>query len=218
MTMDEFAMLMCGVGGQGLVMLSTIVGNACASAGLRVITGEQHGLSQRSGMISIHLRIGNDVVSPLIPIGSGDTLLSLEAIESLRYIEYLKDGGIIISNSRIMHPVSESGRIIMDKSEKSSGYFGLNEIEQRLRQVTGNVLFIDAPAIAGEAGNPLTENVVILGAMSVLEAFPVATEELAKSVEKIVPPKAKDANLKALKLGAKAAYERFCKEIPCRMP
>ena len=68
----EFSVLLCGVGGQGLVLLSNIIGTACAQDNLRVITGEQHGLSQRSGTISIHLRIGPEVRSPLIPVGSAD--------------------------------------------------------------------------------------------------------------------------------------------------
>jgi indolepyruvate ferredoxin oxidoreductase beta subunit len=209
----EFSLLMCGVGGQGLVMLSQIIGSACADSGLRVITGEQHGLSQRSGTISIHLRIGNGVRSPLIPAGSGDALLSLEALEALRYVEYLKEGGIAISSSRIMHPVSESGEMLGNKTKT---YFGLDEIESRLRRVTGNVMFIDALSIANDAGNPLAENVAVLGALSVLMSFPVPADGLRKAISKVVPPKAKDDNLRAFGMGAKVSHERFCKIIPCR--
>ena len=72
----DFSLMMAGVGGQGLVLLSNIIGTAGAIAGTRVITGEQHGLSQRSGSIQVHLRIGERVRSPLIPVGSADAILS----------------------------------------------------------------------------------------------------------------------------------------------
>jgi indolepyruvate ferredoxin oxidoreductase beta subunit len=87
-----------GVGGQGLVLLSNIIGNACAEAKLNIITAETHGLAQRSGSISTHIRIGNDVHSTLIPYGEADVMVAMEAMEALRYCEYLKDGGTIILN------------------------------------------------------------------------------------------------------------------------
>ena len=210
---DDFSVLICGVGGQGLVLVSNIIGIACAESGLRVITGEQHGLSQRSGAVSIHLRIGPEVRSPLIPVGMGDAIVSLEALETLRYIEYLKDGGIVLMNSRVAYPVTESARLA---KEKKTGYFGREAVEGRLKQVTSNILSLDAFGLAKQAGNPLTENVVLLGAMSVFESFPVPTEELRKSITKTVPQKARDANLKAFELGAKSSHERFCKLLPCR--
>jgi len=209
----EFSMMMAGVGGQGLVLLSNIVGEAGALAGIRVVTGEQHGLSQRHGSIQVHLRIGERVRSPLIPVGSADALMSLEALEALRYIEYLKDGGVAVINQRVLHPVTESGEMVKDKARK---YMGLEEVVKRFETVTSHILTIDALSIANHAGNPLTENVVVLGAMSVLEAFPVGPEPLRHAISRIVPKKAVEVNLKAFELGAKAARERFCKEMACR--
>src|SRR4030065_34927 len=86
----SLSIFICGVGGQGLVLLTSVVGDACAKKGRKVVTGEMYGLSQRSGAVSVHLRIGEDVFSPLIPYGGADVLLALEAIEALRYLEYLK--------------------------------------------------------------------------------------------------------------------------------
>lgn len=209
----DFSVLICGVGGQGLVLVSNIMGIACAESGLRVITGEQHGLSQRSGAVSIHLRIGQKVQSPLIPIGMGDAIVSLEALETLRYIEYLKDGGLVLMNDRTAYPVTESARLAR---EKKTGYFGRETVEERLKQVTSNILSLDALNLAKQAGNPLTENVVLLGAISVFESFPVPTGALRASIEKTVPQKAKEANLKAFELGAKASHDRFCALLPCR--
>jgi indolepyruvate ferredoxin oxidoreductase beta subunit len=210
---EEFSVMMAGVGGQGLVLLSNIIGTAGAIAGKRVVTGEQHGLSQRHGSIQVHLRIGEEVRSPLIPVGSADALLSLEALEALRYIEYLKDGGVAIINKRIIHPVTETRDIVKDKNRK---YMGLEEVEARFRQLTSHVLTLDALEVANRAGNPLTENVALLGAVSVLEAFPMPADALKQAIQKIVPQKAVEVNLKAFQLGAEAARERFCKELACR--
>jgi len=210
---DEFSVLICGVGGQGLVLVSNVIGNACAASDLRVITGEQHGLSQRSGAVSIHLRIGSDVRSPLIPVGMGDAIVSLEALETLRYIEYLKDGGLVLMNSRVAFPITDTVELVKKKSAK---YFGREDVENKLRQVTANILSVDALELARQAGNPLTENTVLLGAMSVFESFPVPTEALRESIAKTVPQKAKDANLRAFELGAKASHDRFCTLLPCR--
>jgi indolepyruvate ferredoxin oxidoreductase beta subunit len=209
----EFSTIICGVGGQGIVLLSNIVGGACADSNLRIVTGEQHGLSQRSGSVSIHLRIGESVRSPLIPVGMADAIVSLEAIETLRYIEYLKESGLILMNSMVARPVTESAKLV---KEKKTGYFEKEDAEKKLRQVTSNILVLDALDLAKQAGNPLTENVVLLGALSVFESFPVPPETIRQSISRTVPQKAKDANLKAFELGAKVSQERFCKLLPCR--
>lgn len=209
----EFGLMLAGVGGQGLILLSNIIGTAGTAAGIRVVTGEQHGLSQRSGSIQVHLRIGDRVRSPLIPVGTADALLSLEALEALRYIEYLKDGGVAIINQRVMHPVTETGELVKDRTK---GYMGLGEVVKRFRTLTRHILTIDALTLANQAGNPLTENVAVLGALSVLEAFPVPPEHLERAIAKVVPRKAVDLNLKAFELGAKAARQRFCRELACR--
>ena len=79
-----FDIVITGVGGQGIVMLSNAIGNACAKAGINAITGELHGLSQRSGTVYIHMRIGGEKVSPLIPYGEADAIIAMEAMEALR--------------------------------------------------------------------------------------------------------------------------------------
>lgn len=209
----EFSVYMSGVGGQGLVLLSNVIGAACASAGMRALTGEQHGLSQRSGSINVHMRIGERIRSPLIPIGGADALLALEALEALRYVEYLRPGGIVLMNSRVQHPVSETARHMKDKQAK---YFSAEDVRARLSQVTDKVSMIDAPSLATEAGSPLTENIVMLGALSTIEAFPVPTDALKASVAENVPKKAVDMNLRAFGLGREKAREHLCKMVKCR--
>lgn len=210
---SEFSIYMAGVGGQGLVLLSNVIGSACAAAGIRAITGEQHGLSQRSGSINVHLRIGEQVRSPLIPVAGADAILALEALEALRYVEYLKRGGVVVMNSRVQHPVIETAAHMKDRAAK---YMSAEDVRQRLSKVTDKIAVLDALTIARQAGNPLTENIVMLGALSTLEAFPVPEEALRKAVAETVPKKAVEVNLRAFELGKAAAREMLCNIVKCR--
>lgn len=213
MPAKEFSIYMSGVGGQGLVLLSNLIGAACASSGMRALTGEQHGLSQRSGSINVHMRISEEVRSPLIPVGGADAILSLEALEALRYVEYLRPGGIVVMNSRIQHPTIETAAHMKDKEAR---YMSADDVKARLLKVTENVAVIDALGLAKSAGNPLTENVVMLGALSTIEAFPVPEDALRRSISENVPKKAVDVNLKAFDLGKEAAYAGLCNMVKCR--
>ena len=213
MTSRDFSVFMCGVGGQGLVLLSNVIGNACASAGLRALTGEQHGLSQRSGSINIHLRIGEEIRSPLIPVGGADVILTLEALEALRYAEYLRDDGIVLMNSRVQHPVSETAAHV---KEKKAGSFSASEVRERFLSITDKVAVVDALSIAKEAGNPLTENIVMLGALSTLDDFWVPDGAISEAIRESVPVKAVEVNLKAFELGRRHAFKELCDVIKCR--
>jgi len=210
---NEFSVYMAGVGGQGLVLLSNVIGSACALAGIRALTGEQHGLSQRSGSINVHMRIGEDIRSPLIPIGGADAILTLDALEALRYVEYLRPSGVVLMNSRVQHPIIETRAHMKDKAAK---YLTVEDVKAKLSQVTDKIAVIDALDIARKAGNPLTENMVMLGALSTLEAFLVPEESLKKSISDNVPKKAVDVNLKAFDLGKAAAYEHLCNIVKCK--
>jgi indolepyruvate ferredoxin oxidoreductase beta subunit len=203
----------CGVGGQGLVLLTTVIGNACAKSGKKVITGEMYGLSQRSGAVSVHLRIGEDAFSPLISYGEADILLSLEAIETLRYLEYLKKDGIVLMNKRVMHPPIETSKII---AEKGSKYITLEDVISKLRGWTQNIAVVDALGLAKESGNVRTENTVFLGCLSALEAFPVNEKAIRESIAEAVPKKTVEQNLKAFDLGKKTAHGSLCTLVPCR--
>ena len=203
----------CGVGGQGLVLLTTVIGNACAKTGTKIVTGEMYGLSQRSGAVSVHLRIGKDVFSPLIPYGEADILLSLEAIETLRYIEYLKKDGIVLMNKRIMHPPIETSKLL---TEKASKYLSLEEIDSKLKDWTPKIAVVDALKYARESGNVRTENTVFLGCLSALVAFPVDEKAIRESISEAVPKKTVQQNLKAFELGKKSAHDSLCKLVACR--
>jgi indolepyruvate ferredoxin oxidoreductase beta subunit len=203
----------CGVGGQGLVLLTTVIGHACAKSGVKVVTGEMYGLSQRSGAVSVHLRIGEAAFSPLIPYGQSDILLSLEAIETLRYIEYLKEDGVVLMNKRIMHPPSETSKLI---TQKGSKYIRREDIIAKLKGWTQNIAVVDALELAKESGNVRTENSVFLGCLSALEVFKIKEQAIRESISEAVPKKTIKQNLKAFDLGKQNAHNSLCNLVPCR--
>ncbi len=211
----SYNIFLCGVGGQGLVLLTNVIGSACAKSGLKAVTGEMYGLSQRSGSVFVHLRIGENAYSPLIPYGSADLLLSLEAIEGLRYLEFLKKDGVVLLNNRIVHPPTETSKLVADKTTK---YVTIEEIVSRLQSWTSHIALVDALNVAKEAGNAIAENSVFLGCLSAIKAFPVGENAIIESISEAVPKKTVEQNIKAFKLGKKVAYDGLCNSLECRAP
>lgn len=193
-----FNMIDCGVGGQGVVLMANIVGEACARSGLNVVSGELHGLSQRGGSVIAHQRIGKDVMSPLVPYGEADVILSLEPMEALRYISFLKEGGMVITNTKIDHPPLETQQVA--KKEKDS-YVSYEEVLSRIKSTGARVIEMDANKLAMEAGNPQTVNVVMVGALAASPNFPVGKDHMLEAVKENVPKKALEVNIKAFNLG-----------------
>lgn len=196
-----YNIMTCGVGGQGLMLLSNIIGLACAENNLNIRTAETHGLAQRSGSIYTHIRIGDDAFSPLIPYGEADALLGMEAIETLRYIEFLKPNGIIILNNYIWHPVQSTYERVKNPQGK---YVNIESIINKLNKYSNHLFLINALDIAIEAGNSLTTNVVLLGALIHTKDFPLSFNQLEETLPRVVPKSALDVNKKALFLGYKS--------------
>jgi len=196
-----YNIMTCGVGGQGLMLVSNILGLACAEFGLNIRTAETHGLAQRSGSIYTHIRIGNNVFSPLIPYGEADVLLGMEAIETIRFIEYLKPNGTIILNNYIWHPVQSTYQRVKNPETQ---YISFEEIVDQLKKITRDIHVLNALDLAKETGNPLTSNVILLGSLAKSSGFPITIDQLKKVIPVVVPKKAIDANLKALMIGFKS--------------
>lgn len=200
--MMTYNILLAGVGGQGLMLLTAVLGEACVASDIQVVTQEQHGLAQRSGSISAHVRIG-EAYSPMIPYGMADQIIAMEGMEALRYIEYLKKDGTVIINTQIMHPVIETSTIV-NKRRENIPYVTLEQITEQIGKVTKNIKAIDAKDLAEKSGNPRTENTVLLGVASKIDGFPVEKEKLIEAIKKIVPERTIEANLRAFELGGKA--------------
>ena len=198
---DEFNIISCGVGGQGVVLMTNVVGEACALSDREVISGEMHGLSQRSGSVIIHQRMGRDAISPLIPFGEADVILALEPMEALRYLFYLKPGGTVITSINIIHPPNETSDLVHKTRDH---YVSYDHILGAIRGTGAKVVEIDAPTLAHDAGSALAENVVMVGALAALPGFPVSREVMLEAVRHTVPEKAVALNEKAFMNGYRA--------------
>ena len=184
--------ILCGVGGQGILSIATIIGEAAINEGLYIKQAEVHGMSQRGGDVQSNLRISsNPINSDLIALGQADVIISMEPMEALRYLPYLnKETGWIITSS--VPFVNIPNYPDMDNIKAEYGKMG-------------NVRFIDIEAMAKENEVPRSANVILLGAA--LHALGLGQEQLEKAIRSVFGRKGDavvDANIKALKLGMEA--------------
>jgi len=191
----SFDILIVGIGGQGTILASNILGEACLIEGRHVKGAETHGMAQRGGSVESHIRIGGQF-GPLIVPGQADLLISFDLLEALRYSHYLKKGGMLVVNRHLVLPTSVFTQKIAVPTE--------DEIIGRLKNC--DLCLLDADAIAAEAGSVLAQNVVMLGAAS--GAMPLKPESLVAAVRKLVPPKTIEINIKAFEMGRK--FEEKC--------
>ena len=198
--MKEYNIVITGVGGQGILTAANLLGWAALKAGYIVRVGEVHGMSQRFGSVIAYVRFGDDVYGAMVPEGKADVILSFEPVEALRYINYLKKVGLVFTNARPIPPVQVSMGL--------ATYPSLEEIKRIVEEeFNGKFLAFDAEKLAIEAGNVITTNVVLIGALTQTPGFPLSAEHVKEVIRLSVPPKAVDVNMKAFDLGVKAAKE-----------
>ncbi|NYT19052.1 MAG: indolepyruvate oxidoreductase subunit beta [Methanosarcinales archaeon] len=186
---SEFDLVISGVGGQGTILASDIIGRSAVLEGKSVRAAETHGMAQRGGSVVNHVRIGCELGS-MIPLKGADCLLALEPVEALRYIEYLADDGVIIMNTESVYPVTVT--------TGKATYPSVDSIVEKLKE-THRVIAFNATEMAAEAGSRQAMNVVLVGAVS--NFLPVKTETLLERVKEMVPPKTIDTNVKAFEMG-----------------
>ena len=183
-----------GVGGQGTILASNILGQVLLNAGYDVKKAEVHGMAQRGGDVTTHFRFGKKVYSPLIKQGDVDYLVSFELLEALRYINWLKpDGKVILNNYSIFPPTVRLGKLKYPK-----------DVDQTFKKhFKENVFLINASDIAKELGNIQVSNVVLLGAFS--NFFPkLNAEQWIESIKDLLPARLHKLNLKAFNKGRSA--------------
>ncbi|MCP4231400.1 MAG: indolepyruvate oxidoreductase subunit beta [bacterium] len=182
--------LIVGVGGQGVLLASKLISVAALSMDMDVKQSEVHGMSQRGGSVSSHVRFGDKVHSALIEDGTVDVLLSFELLESLRYAHMLKKDGTIVVNDQRIDPVP----VAIGDAEYPA------DIEGKLKKYVGKVVKLDGLKLAQEAGFAGAVNVVLLGALSkISDAIP--EEVWLETIKSTVKEKFVDINLKAFELG-----------------
>ncbi len=190
MKTTECDIVVVGVGGQGVILISNVIGKAALKAGLPVRGAETHGMAQRGGSVMNHLRLGCEF-GPLVPAGSADILLALEPAEALRYGHYLSRDGVALVNTYPVLPTTVT-------TGKSS-YPPLEEILAPLRRICRDIKTLDATKLAATAGNPQTMNVVMLGALS--KYVPLQEETLIEALSESIKAKYLEVNRRAFALG-----------------
>lgn len=187
--------LLCGVGGQGVVLASRLIAYAAMEQGDFVRTTETIGMAQRGGSVVSHVRAGSEVHSPIIPAGTADVIIAFEPGEAVRCLSYLKEGGMVVTNRQIVKPVSAS---------LGGSSYNAEEMLDHLKEKAGNVLVIDGEEICRQAGSPKVLNVALLGATAKSRALGISLEEMAEAVRKNVKERFVELNEKALMLGSQA--------------
>jgi indolepyruvate ferredoxin oxidoreductase beta subunit len=189
---ESLGTVIAGVGGQGNILLSRVIGETALRAGIEVRISEAFGAAQRGGAVFSHVRLGKSY-SPVIPVGMADALLALEPGEGLRQSRFLARNGIAVVNTRpIMSVEVLAGR---------ATYPSIEWIRNLLTKLTPNLSMIDGSALAEQAGDPRTANMVMLGALESYNILPFKAHELEKTISGLVPTKMIDSNLKAFNLG-----------------
>lgn len=181
--------MIVGVGGQGSLLASRIVGNAAMAEGYDVKVSEVHGMSQRGGSVVTYVRYGDKVHSPVIGEGEADIILSFEQLEGARWLSYLKKDGILITSTQKIMPMP----VITGNSEYPA------ELIEHMKQKGVNVIAVDALKKAEDAGSLKAVNVVLIGVMTHFCDF--TKEQLLGALEKSVPQKLLDINIKAFESG-----------------
>lgn len=185
-------MMIVGVGGQGTLLASKLLGRLLLGKGYDVKVSEVHGMSQRGGSVVTYVRWGERVCSPIIDKGQADYILSFELLEAARYTEYLKTGGKIVVNSQQINPMP----VI------AGAAFYPENLAEKLSAQGISVDAFDALALAEEAGSSKAVNLVLLGRIA--SHFDFTKEEWMDAIEQSVPPKFLEMNKKAFEAGMSA--------------
>jgi indolepyruvate ferredoxin oxidoreductase beta subunit len=189
----EFNISITGVGGQGVVLMSELLGKAAVKDGLRVRGSEILGMAVRGGSVNSCIRLGDEVFGPLIPAGKCDVLIAMEPSEALRNISCLSKSSLAIVNIAVTIPFTVS--------LGQSKYPALEEIIKSLKSAAGNVIKLDAARIAQEAGSSLTSNIAILGALFGTGKPPINIETIKETIRSHFPARTVPVNIKAFELG-----------------
>jgi len=180
--------MIVGVGGQGTLLASRILGNTVINEGFDVKVSEVHGMSQRGGSVVTYVKYGDEVYSPIIGKGEADIILAFEMLEAYRALPYLKKGGKIIVNTQEIDPMP----VITGAMEYPQ------DIAKTLA-AKADITFVNALELAEKAGNFKAVNVVLIGVMA--KSTDIAYEKWVETIKQTVPPKFLEVNLAAFDLG-----------------
>lgn len=184
--------LIVGVGGQGTLLTGRVIGNYAMQKGLDVKMSEVHGMAQRGGSVVMQVKYGEVIYSPLVEPGEADIIFAFEKLEALRYSHYLKEDGVIISNTQRIDPMP----VVMGMAQYPEA------IEEQILKICPKACLIDALTIAKEIGNVRVVNMIMIGAYAAYVGDSI--EEWEGIVEQTVPKHTIELNKEALKKGYEA--------------
>jgi len=187
--LNKLNIMIVGVGGQGTLLASKILGNVAVKKSYDVKVSEVHGMAQRGGSVVTYVKFGEKVYSPIIEKGEADILLAFEELEGLRWLDYLKPTGKIILNRQIINPMP----VIIGKAKYPENITG------KIKEAVKNTVVVEALPIAKECGNSKAVNVVLLGVLA--KSTEVEKEVWVDAIREIVPQKLLDINMKAFEAG-----------------
>ena len=190
---------MTGVGGQGTLLASRLLGEAALAAGFEPLVSETHGMAQRGGIVVSTVVLG-DLKSPIISPGEADALLGFEALETFRALDRCHAGTLVIANTGVIPPYT----VAIGKAQ----YPSVERLVALMSEAVASVLAFDANALALQAGSPLAGNMVLMGALAATGILPFSQDLLLEMIKTRTNPKFLDANLKAFDLGAEMARQK----------
>ena len=189
----KYSIQIVGVGGQGVLLASMVLGNAAMEAGYGVAMSEVHGMAQRGGSVLCTLRFGDGVISPLESIGGADLLMGFEPAETCRNVGLCnKDSQIVMNLDPVLPSMVAAG---------FEEYPKVEDLVRSIEKISGNLKTIDATELAKQAGKAVAANAVMIGAVAAVKGFPLSKDLLRKTLAENVPQKFLDLNLKAFDLG-----------------
>jgi indolepyruvate ferredoxin oxidoreductase, beta subunit len=194
--METKRVVFVGVGGQGNLLASRLLGEASLSAKIPVVVSEIHGMAQRGGIVESAVLMG-DATSPIVSEGEADVLLGFEPIETLRALPKCNKESVVITNT---HPVPP-----FTVSVGQGTYPPVDEILALIQSKAKKVIALDGTALATEAGNPLSLNMVMLGALIGSGTIPITADEMKKAIAASTKKAFVDSNMKAFDLGFESA-------------
>ena len=192
---DPYNLIVCGVGGQGNILIARLIGRILAKNGYYLSIGETFGAAQRGGSVFSSLRISkNKFYGPLIPQGMANLIVSLEPLETLRMLSKFGNEGVVtLSNTQTTMPVG----VLAGRSQ----YPGQEELSKAITELSKQAWFVPATDIAVELGAPIVSNIVLLGALLGAKLLPISEEEVKEDMRSTFPASKLDLNYQALKRG-----------------
>ena len=191
----KYTIQIVGVGGQGVLLASMVLGNAAMKSGYKVAMSEVHGMAQRGGSVLCTLRFGDDVISPLEAEGDADMIMGFEPVETCRYLSLGNKDTVVIMNLDPVYPSMVAAGM--------ESYPEIDELIASARSQNQNVRTLEATSLAIEAGQAVAANAVMIGAVAGVKGFPLDMNVLRETLAENVPQKFLELNLKAFDLGFK---------------